>query len=185
MTGLPLRRPRLGLGNFFTRELAPGLGQCGRGVLIPGGGGEQQPFAAFNAVHGHARAVYIGGAHVELGRGVALFGGEGFIMQRLVGDGIVLVHAGGTLCEKTLAPGETLKLDTGCLVALQPSVNYDIQMVGGFKNTLFGGEGLFLATLTGPGKVWLASPPTVAASAMAGRLVSFEGLQALAAAPRG
>jgi uncharacterized protein (TIGR00266 family) len=101
--------------------------------------------------------------------GVALFGGEGFIMQKLVGDGIVLVHAGGTLCEKTLAPGETLKLDTGCLVALQPSVNYDIQFVGGFKNTLFGGEGLFLATLTGPGKVWLQSLPF---SRLAGRMLA-------------
>lgn len=101
--------------------------------------------------------------------GVALFGGEGFIMQKLVGDGIVMVHAGGTLCEKTLAPGETLKLDTGCLVALQPSVNYDIQMVGGFKNTLFGGEGLFLATLTGPGRVWLQSLPF---SRLAGRMLA-------------
>src|SRR6185295_1446514 len=86
--------------------------------------------------------------------GVALFGGEGFIMQRLVGDGIALVHAGGTLVEKVLAAGETIRLDTGCLVALQPSVNYDIGFVGGIKNTIFGGEGLFLATLTGPGKVW-------------------------------
>src|SRR4051794_32477972 len=101
--------------------------------------------------------------------GVALFGGEGFIMQRLLGDGIVMVHAGGTLCEKTLAPGETLKLDTGCLVALQPSVNYDIQFVGGFKNTLFGGEGLFLATLTGPGRVWLQSLPF---SRLAGRMLA-------------
>src|SRR5439155_24732487 len=70
--------------------------------------------------------------------GVALFGGEGFIMQRLLGDGIVLIHAGGTLVEKVLAPGETIKLDTGCLVALQPSVNYDIGFVGCFKNTIFG-----------------------------------------------
>lgn len=101
--------------------------------------------------------------------GVALFGGEGFIMQRLTGDGIALLHAGGTLCEKDLAPGETLRLDTGCLVALQPSVNYDIAFVGGFKNTLFGGEGLFLATLTGPGKVWLQSLPF---SRLAGRMLA-------------
>ena len=101
--------------------------------------------------------------------GVAIFGGEGFIMQRLRGDGIALIHAGGTLMEKVLAPGETLKLDTGCLVALQPSVQYDIQMVGGFKNTLFGGEGLFLATLTGPGKVWLQSLPF---SRLAGRVLA-------------
>src|SRR5256885_12291864 len=101
--------------------------------------------------------------------GVALFGGEGFIMQRLVGDGIVLIHAGGTLLEKTLAVGEVIKLDTGCLVALQPSVNYDIQMVGGIKNALFGGEGLFLATLTGPGKVWMQSLPF---SRLAGRVLA-------------
>jgi uncharacterized protein (TIGR00266 family) len=104
--------------------------------------------------------------------GVALFGGEGFIMQRLVGDGIALVHAGGTLIEKMLAPGETIKLDTGCLVALQPSVNYDIGFVGGFKNTIFGGEGLFLATLTGPGKVWLQSLPF---SRLAGRVLANAG----------
>jgi uncharacterized protein (TIGR00266 family) len=101
--------------------------------------------------------------------GVALFGGEGFIMQRLQGDGIALVHAGGTLVEKVLAPGETIKLDTGCLVALQPSVQYDIQFVGGIKNTLFGGEGLFLATLTGPGKTWLQSLPF---SRLAGRVLA-------------
>lgn len=101
--------------------------------------------------------------------GVALFGGEGFIMQRLEGDGIACVHAGGTIFEKELAPGEQIKLDTGCLVAFMPSVNYDIQFVGGFKNTLFGGEGLFLATLTGPGKIWLQSLPF---SRLAGRVLA-------------
>lgn len=106
--------------------------------------------------------------------GVALFGGEGFIMQRLVGDGVALVHAGGTLVEKTLAPGETIKLDTGCLVALQPSVDYDINFVGGFKNTIFGGEGLFMATLTGPGKVWLQSLPF---SRLAGRVLANAGVR--------
>ena len=104
--------------------------------------------------------------------GVGLFGGEGFIMQKLLGDGIALVHAGGTLMEKVLAPGETIKLDTGCLVCLQPSVRYDIGFVGGFKNTLFGGEGLFLATLTGPGKVWLQSLPF---SRLAGRVLAHAG----------
>jgi uncharacterized protein (TIGR00266 family) len=104
--------------------------------------------------------------------GVALFGGEGFIMQRLIGDGIVLIHAGGTLLEKTLAVGEIIKLDTGCLVALQPSINYDIGFVGGIKNTLFGGEGLFLATLTGPGKVWMQSLPF---SRLAGRVLANAG----------
>ncbi|MBS0261657.1 MAG: AIM24 family protein [Planctomycetes bacterium] len=101
--------------------------------------------------------------------GVGLFGGEGFIMQRLTGDGIAMVHAGGTLMKRSLAAGETLKLDTGCLVALVPSVQYDIQFVGGFKNTLFGGEGLFLATVTGPGDVWLQSLPF---SRLAGRVLS-------------
>lgn len=91
--------------------------------------------------------------------GVGLFGGEGFIMQRITGDGIAIIHAGGNMMERELKPGEVLKVDTGCLVALQPSVDYDIQFVGGFKNTLFGGEGLFFATLTGPGKVWLQSMP--------------------------
>jgi uncharacterized protein (TIGR00266 family) len=91
--------------------------------------------------------------------GVGLFGGEGFIMQKLEGDGLVFVHAGGTLHTMDLATGETLRVDTGCLVALQPSVNYDVQFVGGIKTALFGGEGLFFATLTGPGRVWLQSLP--------------------------
>jgi len=91
--------------------------------------------------------------------GAGLFGGEGFIMQRLQGDGWAFVHAGGTLEERVLGPGEGLRVDTGCLVALQPSVTYDIQLVGGLKSALFGGEGLFFATLQGPGKVWLQSLP--------------------------
>lgn len=101
--------------------------------------------------------------------GVGLFGGEGFIMQRLTRDGIALIHAGGNMMQRDLKPGEVLKVDTGCLVALQPSVNYDIQLVGGFKNTLFGGEGLFFATLTGPGRVWLQSMPF---SRLVGRIAS-------------
>ncbi len=101
--------------------------------------------------------------------GVGLFGGEGFIMQRLTGDGVALVHAGGTLMRRTLAAGERLRLDTGCLVAISPSVDYDIEMVGGIRNSLFGGEGLFLATLTGPGEVWCQSLPF---SRLAGRIVA-------------
>lgn len=101
--------------------------------------------------------------------GVGLFGGEGFIMQRLRGHGTVLVHAGGTLMHRELAPGEVLKLDTGCLVGLTPTVQYDIEMVSGLKNAFFGGEGLFLATLTGPGKVWAQSLPF---SRLAGRMMS-------------
>jgi uncharacterized protein (TIGR00266 family) len=99
--------------------------------------------------------------------GVGLFGGEGFIMQRLQGDGLTFVHAGGMLTEMQLAPGQTLRVDTGCLVALQPSVTYDVQLVGGVKTALFGGEGLFFATLTGPGHVWLQSLPL---SRLAGRI---------------
>jgi uncharacterized protein (TIGR00266 family) len=91
--------------------------------------------------------------------GVGLFGGEGFILQRLEGDGMAFVHAGGTIVERWLASGEELRVDTGCLVAFSPSVDYDIQFIGGFKNALFGGEGLFLAKLTGPGCVYLQSLP--------------------------
>jgi len=91
--------------------------------------------------------------------GAGLFGGEGFILQRLTGDGLVFANAGGTIIEKDLAAGETLRVDTGCLVAFAPTVDYDIQFVGGFKNVLFGGEGLFLAKMTGPGKVYLQSLP--------------------------
>ena len=105
-----------------------------------------------------ARGISIGIAFQKK-LGVAIFGGEGFIMQRLTGSGMAFVHAGGTLVRKDLQPGETLKVDAGCLVALQPGVNFDIQFVGGIKNALFGGEGLFFATLTGPGTVWLQSLP--------------------------
>jgi uncharacterized protein (TIGR00266 family) len=105
-----------------------------------------------------ARGVSIGIAF-QRKIGVGLFGGEGFIMQRLQGDGLCFVHAGGMVHPLELAPGETLRVDTGCLVALQPPVQYDIQFVGRVKTALFGGEGLFFATLTGPGKVWLQSLP--------------------------
>lgn len=105
--------------------------------------------------------------------GVGLFGGEGFIMQRLQGDGWAFINAGGTLMERTLAAGELVRVDTGCLVALQPTVSYDIEFVGKIKTALFGGEGLFFATLRGPGRVWLQSLPL---SRLAARIV--------AAAPR-
>ncbi|PIE03152.1 MAG: TIGR00266 family protein [Acidobacteria bacterium] len=91
--------------------------------------------------------------------GTGLFGGEGFIMQKLEGDGKAFVHAGGTIVKKKLAPGEILKIDTGCIVGYTGQINYDIQMVKGLKSMFFGGEGLFLATLTGPGDVWLQSLP--------------------------
>jgi uncharacterized protein (TIGR00266 family) len=101
--------------------------------------------------------------------GAGLFGGEGFIMQRLQGDGWAFVHAGGTLHERTLQPGELIRVDTGCIVAFQPSVNYDIQYVGKIKSAIFGGEGLFFATLRGPGRVWLQSLPL---SRLANRIIA-------------
>ena len=91
--------------------------------------------------------------------GAGLFGGEGFIMQKLEGDGQVYIHAGGTTVQRELAPGEMLRVDTGCLVAMTQTVDYDIQFVGGIRNTLFGGEGLFFAQLRGPGHVWIQSLP--------------------------
>ncbi len=101
--------------------------------------------------------------------GAGLFGGEGFILQKLTGDGLAFCHAGGTIIERTLAPGERLRVDTGCLVAFAESVSYDIQFQGGFKNALFGGEGLFMATVTGPGLVFLQSLPF---SRLADRIVA-------------
>ena len=90
---------------------------------------------------------------------VGFFGGEGFIMQKLEGDGMAFLHAGGTIYERQLQPGELLKIDTGCLVAMTQDVQYEVQMVKGIKTALFGGEGLFFATLTGPGTVWIQSLP--------------------------
>ena len=101
--------------------------------------------------------------------GAGLFSGEGFIMQRLEGDGMTFIHAGGTLYERRLGPGETVRVDTGCIVAFQPSVDYDIQYVGKIKSALFGGEGLFFATLRGPGLIWLQSLPF---SRLAGRMMA-------------
>lgn len=102
--------------------------------------------------------------------GTGLFGGEGFIMQKLEGDGMAFVHAGGHVFERTLEPGEFLRVDTGCIVAYTKTVDYNIQFVGGIKNTLFGGEGLFFATLRGPGKVWIQTLPI---SRLAGRILSY------------
>ena len=101
--------------------------------------------------------------------GAGLFGGEGFIMERLQGDGWAFVHAGGTILQKQLGPGEVLRVDTGCIVAFQPSVQFAIQYVGKIKSALFGGEGLFFATLRGPGHVWLQSLPL---SRLADRIVA-------------
>lgn len=105
-----------------------------------------------------ARGVSLG-IHFQQKLSVGFFGGEGFIMQKLEGDGLAFVHAGGTVMRRELKPGETLMVDTGCVVAFTPDVNFEIQYVGKIKTALFGGEGLFFAKLTGPGTVWLQSLP--------------------------
>ena len=152
------QRRRVAFGAPYPGKIVPvHLSEIG-GVLIT----QKDSFLAA------AKGVSIGIAFQKK-LGVGLFGGEGFIMQRLEGDGWAFVHAGGTLQERTLMPGEKIRVDTGCIVALQPSVNYDIQYVGKIKTALFGGEGLFFATLTGPGKIWLQSLPL---SRLANRIVS-------------
>ena len=105
--------------------------------------------------------------------GAGFFGGEGFILQRLQGSGLAFIHAGGTIIEKHLNPGEKIRIDTGCIVGFETSISYDIEFVGGFKNALFGKEGLFLATLRGPGVVYLQSMPI---SKLAERMYSAIGL---------
>ncbi|MBS1750439.1 MAG: TIGR00266 family protein [Bacteroidetes bacterium] len=116
-----------------------------------------------------ARGVSIG---IEFQRrlGTGLFGGEGFIMEKLEGDGMAFVHAGGHVFERILLPGETLRIDTGCLVGYSKDIHYDIQFVGGIRNTLFGGEGVFFATLQGPGKVWIQTLPI---SRLASRILTY------------
>lgn len=113
-----------------------------------------------------ARGVQVG-IHFQQKIMTGLFGGEGFIMQSLEGDGWSFVHFGGTVIEKELAPGETLHVDTGCLAAMTADVDMDIERVGGIKSMIFGGEGVFFASLRGPGKVWLQSLPF---SRLAGRI---------------
>lgn len=102
--------------------------------------------------------------------GTGIFGGEGFIMEKLEGDGLAFAHAGGYVMEKTLAPGEILKVDTGCIVAYTAGVDFDIEFIKGIKNWMFGGEGLFFAILRGPGKVWLQSLPI---TRLAGRIIRY------------
>jgi uncharacterized protein (TIGR00266 family) len=116
-----------------------------------------------------AKGVSIG---IEFQRklGTGLFGGEGFIMEKIEGDGMAFLHAGGFVQERDLQPGELLKIDTGCIVGFTGGVDYDIQFIGGIKNSIFGGEGLFFATLRGPGKVWIQSLPI---SRLASRILSF------------
>jgi len=116
-----------------------------------------------------AKGVSIG---IEFQRrlGTGLFGGEGFIMQKLEGDGMAFVHAGGHVFERELQAGEMLKIDTGCIVGFTHGVHYDIQFVGGIRNTIFGGEGLFYATLRGPGRVWIQTLPI---SRLASRILTY------------
>jgi uncharacterized protein (TIGR00266 family) len=116
-----------------------------------------------------AKGVSIG---IEFQRklGTGIFGGEGFIMERIEGDGMAFVHAGGYVIEKQLQPNEILKVDTGCVVAYTNGIDFDIEFVRGIKNWMFGGEGLFFARLRGPGKVWIQSLPI---SRLAGRLVEY------------
>ncbi len=102
--------------------------------------------------------------------GTGLFGGEGFIMEKLQGDGMAFMHAGGHVFAKQLGVGELLKIDTGCLVGLTSGVDYDIQFISGIKNAVFGGEGLFFATLRGPGTVWIQTLPV---SRLASRILSY------------
>jgi uncharacterized protein (TIGR00266 family) len=118
-----------------------------------------------------AKGVSIG-IHFQRKIGVGLFGGQGFIMQRLEGDGWAFIHGGGTIIERQLAPGEKLHVDTGCLAAMTPSVELDIVRAGSIKSMVFGGEGFFFAELTGPGTVWLQSLPF---SRLAGRMMSLAG----------
>jgi uncharacterized protein (TIGR00266 family) len=118
-----------------------------------------------------ARGVSIG-IHFQKRVMTGLFGGEGFIMQRLDGDGWVFVQMGGTIVERELARGEQLHVDTGCLAAYSPTVDFDLIMAGGVKSVVFGGEGLFFAQLTGPGKVWIQSLPF---SRLAGRMLAAAG----------
>nr|WP_263973581.1 TIGR00266 family protein [Indioceanicola profundi] len=115
-----------------------------------------------------AKGVSIG-VHFQRRVMTGLFGGEGFIMQNLTGDGWVFAHVGGTVVERQLAPGEELHIDTGCVAAFTPDVDFDLVQVGGVKSVLFGGEGLFFATLRGPGRVWIQSMPF---SRLAGRMLS-------------
>jgi uncharacterized protein (TIGR00266 family) len=109
------------------------------------------------------------GIHFQKKLGAGLFGGEGFILQKLEGQGQAFMHAGGTIVARELTAGQTLRIDTGCIVAFEQQVSYDIQFVGGIKTAFFGGEGLFFATLTGPGKVWLQSLPF---ARLAGRVLA-------------
>jgi uncharacterized protein (TIGR00266 family) len=110
------------------------------------------------------------GIYFQRKLGVGIFGGEGFIMEKLEGDGMAFMHAGGYIMERELSAGEVLKIDTGCVVAYTPQVQFDIEFVKGIRNFMFGGEGLFFARMQGPGKVWIQSLPI---SRLAARIVQY------------
>jgi uncharacterized protein (TIGR00266 family) len=116
-----------------------------------------------------AKGVSIG-LHLQRRLGTGIFGGEGFIMQKIEGDGMAFMHAGGYVVEKILEPGQILRVDTGCVVAYTGAIQFDIEMVRGIRNWVFGGEGLFFAVLRGPGKVWLQSLPI---SRLASKIISY------------
>ena len=113
------------------------------------------------------------GIHFQRRLGTGIFGGEGFIMEKIEGDGLAFLHAGGYVQERELQQGEVLKVDTGCIVAYSPTVDFDIEVVRGIRNWMFGGEGLFFARLQGPGKVWIQSLPI---SRLAGRIMQYGGM---------
>ena len=152
------QRRKLAFGAPYPGKIIP--------VHLPDIGGEL--IAQKDSFLAAAKGVSVGIAF-QRKLGTGLFGGEGFIMQRLQGDGWAFVHAGGTIHERTLQHGELIRVDTGCIVAYQPSVQYDVQYVGKIKSAIFGGEGLFFATLRGPGRVWLQSLPL---SRLANRIVA-------------
>ena len=158
---------------FVEVELDPGeaaIGEAGSLMYMDGGIAMDTVFGDGSAQQGGllicqrdaflcaARGVSLGIA-LQKKLSTGFFGGEGFIMQKLEGDGLAFVHAGGTVVRRELHPGQSLMVDTGCVVAYTPSINFEIQYVGKIKTALFGGEGLFLARMTGPGTVWLQSLP--------------------------
>ncbi len=116
-----------------------------------------------------AKGVSIG-IHFQRRLGTGIFGGEGFIMEKLEGDGMAFMHAGGYVVEKQLEPGELLRVDTGCVVAYTGAIDFDVELVRGVRNWIFGGEGLFFAVLRGPGRVWIQSLPI---SRLASKIVSY------------
>jgi uncharacterized protein (TIGR00266 family) len=154
---------------FMTAFTNQGLGKARVAFASPYPG----KIIAFDLLQYSGKIVCQKDAFLCAAKGVSVgieFQRKGFIMQKLEGDGLAFCHAGGYITERTLQPGEVLRVDTGCIVAYTQDIDYDIQFVGGIKNTIFGGEGLFFATLKGPGKVWLQSLPI---SRLASRILSY------------